>query len=171
MVRPDRILFLNRIVPDAYHGTKLDTARLIIKERKFLIGREPDQYLGDGIYFFEASIAYAREFASNKFQKAKIGIIRASISLGRCLDLNDLAYCEMLWQVAEKLEERGVTDLTDAFLINYYAENIEPFDTVRVSRPRSKGQKKLFRGSHFYRYVHLMICVRKPKQILQYELV
>ena len=47
------IEFRDTLVPEAFHGTSEDRAKVIQEEGKFKIFRSPKTYYGDGVYFFE----------------------------------------------------------------------------------------------------------------------
>lgn len=79
----------DKIVPDAYHGTRSDYAQNVIQNKKFHISTGKEQYLGDGVYFFEGSKWNAKDWARRKFKGEQIGIIKATINLWKCLDLNN----------------------------------------------------------------------------------
>jgi hypothetical protein len=61
--------------------------------------------LGDGIYFWEDGLRRAREWARD-FVKGPASIVRAEIDLGRCLDLADTEYLDLLRQTYFEVERR-----------------------------------------------------------------
>jgi hypothetical protein len=52
-------------------------------------------WLGDGGYFWEDGLRRAREWARD-FVKGPAGIVRAEIDLGRCLDLSETEYLDLI---------------------------------------------------------------------------
>ncbi len=161
-----------KIVPDAYHGTSKPAAQKIISTGQFEPSTDPDLYLGDGVYFFESSIQHAIDWARKKFGvTSSLGIIRAAIKMGRCLNLTLPEHQVFCLQVKEELEGYERRDWTDAAVINYIAENIVFPDTVRaVFLPGAKKARKMFPGSHFFKDIQIFICVKSVDNILQKKL-
>lgn len=93
-----------------YHGTTLGNANAI-RTGAFRPSNGPGEWLGRGIYFFEASPTMAWLWAKNavkidqtisgKFDKP--AIIAADIELRDCIDLFDLAWVNFVKKTAEKL--------------------------------------------------------------------
>jgi hypothetical protein len=125
------IRYVEKIVPDAYHGTELGRAKSIEVSRTFDESRGPDHYLGDGVYFYEASRWHAFAWAKRRWGTVAVGIIRATINLGRCLDLSSYEHRSLLRQVRRELLEKGVNSITDAVVINFFATMITEVDSVR----------------------------------------
>jgi hypothetical protein len=161
-----------KIVPDAYHGTSQETAEQIQKEERFLPSTGEDQYLGNGVYFFESSEWHARDWARKRCGDGKIGIICAGIDLGRCLDLNNGEHRGFIKTVAIKLAKMSGKAVTDALVINFITSYSAKVDTVRASYlgVNYQGGKKIFPGSHFYDYSQLMICVKNLGNIKKFSI-
>jgi len=127
------VTLLNKSVPDAYHGTSLTGMKKILR-KGFSIGRDPKSFLGDGVYFYEGSPELARIHAAERRGYKRYRIFQATVQLGRCLNLNTPEHCDILRTVRSVLIERKKKDrddLTDAFIINWYALNFEKqLDTV-----------------------------------------
>lgn len=163
-----QIKYIYKIVPDAYHGTKLEIAKKIIGEDKFhhsLYSHGNHPYLGRGVYFFEGALARAVKWAWGKFKRGEIGIIKAIINLGSCLDLTDPDNIKLLKYTESKLlGEKGLKTVTTAYVINACAA-IHDVDTVR-----SSFYKGSWPGSEFPNN-ELIICVRKNRAIGAMSLV
>lgn len=100
---------LDKIVPDAYHGTELNVAEKILKEQRFEVGSGEKLFLGEGAYFYEGSANLAEVWALKQGRKRgwkTYGVLQARIQLGRCLDLNCPEHRRELEQWAEELMER-----------------------------------------------------------------
>ncbi len=164
MVR--KIANLGKTVPDAFHGTDFDSACKIISDKEFYPSNDEDDYLGSGVYFFEASRWHAKDWVIRKANRngfASYAIIKAEINLGRCFDLNNFEHRKYLTEVVQVFEKRGAVGINDAVVINFFATQI-PIDTVRANYVvPAKG--KVFEGSRFYDYSCLMICVRNTELI------
>lgn len=159
----------DKIVPDAYHGTDGPSAdAILVSGFRHSVGEK--QYLGDGVYFFEAAPDRAARWAKKRCKRIRsnrYAVLRAEVQLGRCLDLHDDRIRELLSRIAAKMEKRG-RPLSDAAVISFAAQ-IYPIDTVRASRTVSSGGT-LFASSHFARAVELIICVRSTGNIFKVAL-
>lgn len=163
---PSKIKYVHKIVPEAYHGTRLDIARTIISEKKFQhspyrYGDHP--YLGEGVYFFEAALARAIKWAADKFKNGKMGIIKAIVNLGSCLDLSDPDNIKLLIRLKRKLlEEKQLTSVTNAYVI-HTCGIMYNVDTIRASFPKRQTE-----GFH---NIEVIICVRNDNSIMEMSLV
>ena len=170
------VKYFTKIVPDAFHGTKLEIARKINLNKKFEPSFREQNYLGDGVYFYEASLEHAKIWARKRSENGKIGVIRSTIHLGTCLDLHNREHLDFLRKTAIDLSERQNKPLTDAFVINFVVQLADStgikIDTIRATHTRSrKNLSKVFKGSHFYYEIALMICVRNLKNIYTFSLI
>lgn len=168
-MKKTKIINIEKFIPDAYHGTTLESARIIAKEG-FKKSTGEQQYLGDGVYFFETSEAEAIYWAKRRSSGELIGVIKSTVNLGRCLDLNDREHRDLITNVANKLKEKEDLKITDAVVINFVASTFSQIDSVRATHFRPKKQKKLFKGSRFFETPRLIICMRNLKYILTKEL-
>ncbi|HKL82757.1 MAG TPA: hypothetical protein VJ879_09585 [Desulfobacter sp.] len=168
MKKPN-IVNIEKIIPDAYHGTSAKNAKNICQEG--FRPSEGEQYLGDGVYFYEAAMSHAENWARKQFKGEPIGVLKSTINLGRCLDLHVKEHQELANFVAEKLRKRGKWAITDAVVINFIASNFLPIDSVKATYVSSKTTKRVFDGSRFYSHSRLIICVRNLKNILKVSLV
>lgn len=161
----------NKIIPDAYHGTKYDYALKISKENKFIPAADSNAFLGSGVYFFESSIWHAKEWAKKKYVGEDVGIINAVINLGRCLDLHNQEHKFFLADFRERLKKKGKDiEITDALVINLITTINPEIDTVRVTHIQAQ-YKKIFEESRFFDYSQLIICVKNLNRILKITLV
>lgn len=150
-----------QIIPEAYHGTDLDSADMIVKGNAFSLSIGDDHYLGDGAYFFENSVWHAKEYGKKTAKRIGatcFGVIKATIKLGRSLDLNDYESRQYIRQFAKQLQSIGVPAITEGVVINMIAKK-NSIDTVRATYTvPDKG--KILPNSRFFEYSGLMICVR-----------
>ena len=164
-----KIRYVYHIIPEAYHGTAMARAREIAETGAFRTSRKKSNHLGDGVYFYEGSEWHAAQWAKRITSDGNIGIICASINLGKCFDLHNYAHRRLLRHVRGKLRRKGIEGITDALVINFYANNIEQFDTIRATRTvPEKG--KIFPESRYHEFTELVICVRNLKMILNIQL-
>jgi hypothetical protein len=160
---------VDEIVPDAYHGTSKDNAEKIKKGGKFVRSTGNDQYLGDGVYFFDSSEWHAKDWARRRY--TEIGVICAEIKLGKCLDLYNKEHLSFLQEKFKELQKKlGQPTLKDAVVINWIAGDFHTkIDTVRALHVR-KSSKKIFPGSHFYEDTVIMICVKNSDHIISFDI-
>ncbi len=156
----------DKIIPDAYHGTDYDTAEKIVSNKEFVPSIGDEHYLGDGVYFFESSLWHAKDWAQKSTKKKSLktlGVIKAKIDLGRCLDLNDFNCRMYIKSVATEFISRGIDTITEGVVINFIAKQTG-IDTIRANYVvPEKGP--IFKDSRFFNYSCLMICVRNTKSI------
>ncbi len=90
-----------------FHGCDSDTyEKVLYKHEKLIASRNSYDWLGNGIYFWENSLARAEEWAESYCNRhndrhlsdkpKKPAVIGAVISLGHCLDLTDYGSSEIL---------------------------------------------------------------------------
>lgn len=164
------VTYYERIIPDAYHGTTLVSAEKILRDREFkpsLYTDFKDHWLGDGAYFFESSEQFAKQqgrkvVRKNNLVDKNIGVIRATINLGRCLNLNTLEHTEAVYAAKEHLKRAGKEPVTDALAINLVAV-LTNSDVVKGSftwRTFGKISNRLPIANPVF------ICVRNQSNIL-----
>jgi hypothetical protein len=167
------IAYVKKIIPDAYHGTSRSIAERILIEG-FIYGHDDTKYLGDGVYFFEASERNAKYWAKSRYPSEPC-VIQAVIDLGRCLDLNNQEhrrllrrlYKELLAEMQRRSKDKASfeCEITDAFLIEFVASQCK-LDTVRALQVKP-DRGTLFEGSRLMIYQDLVISVRNTDCILQ----
>lgn len=174
-----------------YHGCDRETGERLLLNEAFRPSENDYDWLGSGIYFWEANPDRAYDWAVEHSERirqksgAVVGpfVVGAVIELGFCLDListNGLqaveqaygSYCAVAAASGAKIPENvGGDDLflrkLDCAVINYLhavrnAAGDEPFNTVRAVF--TEGEY-LYPNSGFRRKTHIQICVRKPSNI------
>lgn len=162
--------YIYKVVPDAFHGTSKSNAENILRTKKFILSRSEDCYLGDGIYFFEGAQSLAEWWAKKQNPDKQVGIILASIQLGRCLDLANPDHRNLVKGVGERIKRRkDKEEISDALILNLITTKIEPeIETIRGIFPGGKG--KIYYGSRIYDRIHIMICVKKATNILKFKI-
>ncbi len=169
-----------------YHGCSQEAADRILSEQQFLPSTRTYDWLGAGVYFWEYAPYRALDWAILKSAHAggKPAVIRATIKLGRCLNLLDIEHIPGLLKAytsfAETIEEarlpcnteRGAHFL-DRLIIDAYCRAItrraaSPFQTVRGSF--AEGDP-IYPGSKILQKAHTQIAVRDTTCILRTALV
>jgi len=179
-----------------YHGCSKATGEEILAGRRDLTASENDyDWLGPGVYFWEADPVRAREWATRKFQATpsiEPFVLGAVIDLGNCLDLmarEDLeivrgAYISLkltrdmnpdqeplpVNAPANKNDGDVLLRRLDCATIRHLHEVLEeidehPFDTVRGLFTEGGP---LYPGSGFSAKAHVQITVRSLGNIKAY---
>ena len=162
---------IEKIIPDAYHGTTNAFADIIMGESKFGASTGDQQYLGDGAYFFESSLSSAKWWGRKTARKHSLtgfSAIKAVLNLGRCLDFNNGEHTKFIADVRNQLAVRGVNNINDAVVINFIGEQYG-IDSVRACHGYNRSNY-IFSGSRFKINVYIMICMRNLNLISGIEL-
>ena len=165
------IKYIQKILPDCFHGTDIASYKSVCNDG-FHHSTGPEQFLGDGVYFWEGSELLAVRWAIKKTKRARAQtyvVIQATIDLGYCLDLTKPEHLEIVEEAAQKLKaETPSYVINDPVVINFIDYAIQKLDTIRSINPKSK--KLIFKGSRFLSNVEPIICVRNTENILYFEL-
>src|SRR5260370_3855954 len=158
-----------------YHGTSVHNAVAVLHEGTFRPSQNDYDWLGHGIYFWEYAPYRAWNWARDKYG-ANAAVIQATVRLGRCLDLTDIRYTEIIRGAFDELREvyaakkmfiptnRGRARCLDCLVINYVAQYIFPeCETVRA--PFLEGLP-IFEGSALLSASHVQVVVRRPVAII-----
>lgn len=153
----------------------------MIDGEAFTASRNEYDWLGEGVYFWEANPLRALQFAAEWTSKGKIRkpyVVGAVIELGYCLDLTSstgiaaithahldfLAYCEKAGTPVPQNqggEDRLLRKL-DCAVVNHLHKVLEigkqpAFDTVKGIFIEGGP---IYQNSGFYKKTHIQICVR-----------
>jgi hypothetical protein len=164
-----------------YHGCDAAVAERLLKNQVFQPSQNDYDWLGEGVYFWEANPLRGLEFAieSSKRKASKIKkptLVGAVIDLGYCLDLTTSRGLQQVKTAHQKLktvfdqaqeplpqnQPDGMRHNLDCAVINYLhrlkEEESDPFDTVKgifIEAP------DLYSGSAFGSKNHIQIAVRR----------
>jgi hypothetical protein len=165
------IRFEDKVIPDAYHGTSKAFAENIIRTKKFQPSSGDDCYLGDGIYFFEAGKGHAKWWATKQYPGTQIALIIAVVQLGRCLDLGNPEHIALVSFTREEIKKKGAPEnLTDTAVINFLTSKIDK--EIETIRGYFHGSPlRLFSESKIFEITHVIICVKKHDNILNFRLL
>jgi hypothetical protein len=174
-----------------YHGCERETGEKLLGNQPFHFSGNTYDWLGSGIYFWEANPDRALDWAKRRAlrKKSKLGIdtepfvIGAILDLGFCLDLIsangtsavDEAYADLRGDFADSGKtipaNSGGEDLLhrklDCMVINYLHRSREKsghasFDSVRAVFTEGK---LLYPTAGFRRKTHIQLCVRNQNNI------
>jgi hypothetical protein len=176
-----------------YHGCDSEVGKTILADQYGMAASNKDyDWLGPGVYFWEADPTRAWEWADAKVASGSISepfVIGAAIDLGNCLDLMARDNLEILVNAYQSLsdvtnaagdqrslpENRGrdgdkLLRFLDCAVIRYLHEIIKekrlaPFDSVRGLF--SEGDD-LYPGSGFKKKTHTQLSICNPDCIKGY---
>jgi hypothetical protein len=175
----------------AYHGCERETGEKLLRYEAFRPSENTYDWLGSGIYFWEANPDRAYDWAVRHAERimqktgaiVKPFVVGAAIDLGFCLDLigtNGLqaveraysSFCDVIAASGAQIPENiGGTDLDlrrlDCAVINFLHDarkkaGDQEFDTVRAVF--TEGDP-LYPKSGFRHKTHIQICVRNQSAI------
>jgi hypothetical protein len=174
-----------------YHGCDTETAEKLLRNEPFIKSENEYDWLGSGIYFWEANpdraLSWAAESAQREATKRAIvepAVVGAVIDLGFCLDLisaNGIRAVEEAYAGFSDAMARseqpmpknsGGSDLRlrnlDCAVINYlhatrkHDPGLNEFDTVRGVFTEGK---QIYPDAGFREKTHIQICVRNEAMI------
>ena len=172
-----------------YHGCDRDVAERILAGDKFIPSTNDYDWLGHGIYFWEANprrgMEFAQEIARRKRGASRVltpAVVGAVVDLGLCLDLTTsdgieqarLAYNGLVAVAAKsstgELPENnrdGLRRPLDCAVLNMVhaireADGFRPIDTVKGTFIEGEP---IYRNASFFAKTHIQICVRNSECI------
>lgn len=161
-----------------YHGTRMSTAKdIVLGEQLFSPSVNEDDWLGNGIYFWEYGPQRAWRWAKDRYQDEEIAVLGAMIRLQNCFDLLDpdnvLALEKHYAQMIADCKATGITPpknvrsskYLDCRVFEYvYAASEaagEAVDSCRAVFVPSGGRKQRpWTASGIFHGAHIQICVR-----------
>lgn len=175
-----------------YHGTSRSVAeQIVLGKQPFGFSRNDDDWLGNGVYFWEHAPQQALSWAISRSELKRWDeepvVLGAMIRLGHCFDLLDPANIKEIERfhteyvdaaqaanvrVRENANSHKYLDCT-VFEFGYAAIEGDgrKVDTARAVYVPTGEDKRVWKRSWIYREAHIQICVRNPKCILGVWLV
>ena len=169
-----------------YHGCSQQVADRIFAEQQFLPSTRAYDWLGEGFYFWEYAPYRALEWAEQKCEQegGTPAVIRATIKLGRCLNLLDIKHLPDLLDVYNFIAastgttrmplntDRGAhfldREIIDTYCRVFALDVASPLQTVRGSFAEGAP---IYPGSKILQKAHTQIAVRDTACILRASLV
>ena len=151
-----------------YHGTEYDNALSILRNKNFIQSCTEDEWLGDGVYFFENDERQAICFITKARKVQNYKVIKANIKTKNLLDLIDLETYENFEQFARQFKDRYLKkkDNRPRKLINSVVlkamYKLKPYDVVRAVFPVPQTQPAPRTN---IQPMQIQICVKEPKCI------
>ncbi len=161
-----------------YHGCDEEVGERLLKGEPFKPSENDYDWLGHGIYFWEANPQRALSFAREQKSRGRIRkpfVIGAALTLGHCIDLMNEGSIESVAAAHEKLVDMhkkgtGHAPLTNTPLLkrldcavimmlhDMLAETqVQPADSLRGLYHEGGA---LYPGSAFSKKAHVQICIR-----------
>ena len=187
------LLFVYNNYPNlviGYHGCDESVRDAVVMGQELKWSRNPYDWLGNGIYFWENDWQRAYEWAEELKQNGKIqnpSVVGAVLDLGKCLNLLERRSIDVLSTGFNLLEDRcnrdgiripvnkNINDSNGWLLRNRDCAVIEeihdyirstdrqPYDSVRGLFEEGDPA---YPGSGFKKKTHIQICVTNPSCIL-----
>ena len=166
-----------------YHGCTRPVAERLLAGEPFQPSQNDYDWLGPGIYFWEANperaLQFARESIARKGEQEQPCVVGAVIDMGLCLDATTqkgLEAIRLAWHLLDSVFKKSGIDLprnTDHLkkldcavfkeLHNIRQRHQEqPVDTVRGNFIEGPP---LYPGATFHEKNHIQICVCNPARI------
>ncbi|MBI5000371.1 MAG: hypothetical protein HZB92_02435 [Euryarchaeota archaeon] len=165
----------NDQIVKAFHGTTHEKALHIVQTQQITPSTNPYDWLGHGIYFWEGSYERARHWAEKKYSK-NAAVVSTKIKLGRCINLFDLSWNEVIKRAHKELRQRcesngvimainknGRREL-DCSIINYITAHFYNVDTVRAAYIEGES---VLPTSLFVGLAHIQLVVRNIDMITE----
>jgi hypothetical protein len=168
-----------------YHGCDREIAESLLNgTTQFTASQNDWDWLGSGIYFWEANPLRGLEFAEEQKARGNLAdpfVVGAVLDLGYCLDLTSstgvtavraayINFAEVTAKAGKPMpRNRGGSDALlrelDCAVINHLHQiraSVQPplpsFDSVKGVFLAEGGQ--IYEGSCFYNKTHIQICIR-----------
>jgi hypothetical protein len=176
----------------AYHGCSRDTARKLLIGESFRDSTKPYDWLGRGVYFWEADPLRAWDWAL-RHRPQSPSLVGAAIDLGNCLDLTGQSGLRAVrdayedyrniqasygrpmpinedppgWRVGDLVLRHldcSVVDHLNTTVDKEAARHtgVQRFQTIRALFPEGEP---LYPTAGFRELTHIQICVRDRRQI------
>jgi len=167
----------------AYHGCDERVGRALLAGKPFRESNNDYDWLGGGIYFWEANPHRALSFAREQSRRGRVKkpfVVGAALTLGNCIDTLNEESIRMIAAAQKKLVRTcrlsgaplprnvGGPDLLlkrlDCAVIMALHEMLEDAGLPRADSLRGlyyEG-KRLYARSSFYEKSHVQICIRNP---------
>lgn len=166
-----------------YHGTRRSVAlEIVARGQTFEVSRNPDDWLGNGVYFWEHAPWQARAWAERRKKGKKwgepIAVLASMIRLGFCFDLLDpenVRYLKKIYgEFRSKQEAAGAPvrenyqhrKFLDCSVFQYLYAADPSIDSVRAVYVPTGAESRVWTRSWISNDAHIQVCVRNPACIL-----
>lgn len=172
-----------------YHGCHRDVAEQVLsgQAQHLKVSDNAWDWLGTGIYFWEADPVRGFEWAVSRYGETDAAVVGAVIHLGHCLNLLSRRAVMVLEAAYEsflihhersypdkplpenRLTPKGPSHALDCAVINhlhYLRETMRPQPALPYNTVRGLYQEggSAFHGSRLMAKTHVQVCVRTPAE-------
>jgi hypothetical protein len=164
------------VTATGHHGTTFGAAQLILKEG-FKKSSKPEDWLGDGVYFFQDAPIRALAWAEELFDPP-FAVIEADIDLTDFIDLLDIGWINWLAELHDQFVDefrrsgqqlpvqKGGAHRADRALLNFAVEVLEGEGlSVAGIRGAFAEGTAIFPNSALMTRSHVQIAVRRLSAI------
>lgn len=166
------------MIVSGYHGTSSEVAERIMAVG-FQLSRNPYDWLGDGVYFFQDAPQRAWDWARERYGDHG-AVVGAEILLGSCIDLLDLGWYQVMVEAYDSyvnilrdsgqpipVQSRGAHRL-DREVMNYMIGVLHEsgFGVTCVRAAFGEG-RPVYPDSALYDRAHVQIAVRDIEACIQ----
>jgi len=167
-----------------YHGTRQETAKKIVNlESRFQPSRNNDDWLGNGIYFWEHAPQQAWKWARKRYATStKIAVLGSMIRLGTCFDLldpengtalkilHDLMKREIKKAGESVPQNANARKYLDCKTLEYayaaFESGGKPVQSCRGVYVPTGSKGRLWNRSWLSKDAHIQLCIRDSSCIL-----
>ena len=161
-----------------YHGTTISRGESILKNKYYFVSYKEDEWLGNGVYFFEKDIYQAVDFCTKARRYDDYIILKSKIEAEICIDLDRLETMTILDKIAKKINKRyknltngRYTKLTNCEILEDLYR-IKPYDLVKktfVIQKRDKIQNTNFLWVQVQMCVRNRDCIKTIEEVIRNE--
>jgi len=166
-----------------FHGTSAKVADDLVAGEPFTPSTSDNEWLGNGVYFWEYAPKQAWWWAKRFNKSANPAVVGAMIRLGNCFDLLDSQNVAVLRRAKEGMmrmmrreklelpENRRKYKNLDCAVFNYFYRQVEEQGEPRIESARAayvptESKKRIWHASWIYQDTHIQLCIREQKNIL-----
>jgi hypothetical protein len=158
-----------------FHGSDVERCEQICSNTRYHISNSEEEWLGNGIYFFENDIAQAEYWCTTVKQYNEWGIVKSDIEATVVIDMLLIENIRLFERVAKevknkylKLKDGTKRKIVDAVIFNMmYA--LQAYDMVRCVFDATYIKVSLERSR--IKPMQIQLCVRHRDCIKTYERV
>lgn len=128
-----------------FHGTTREYADIILRTNNFIASTDEEEWLGNGVYFFEDDVFQAYDYCVKAKKYAEYAILKSHIEAEIVLDLINKKTFKEFNDFAKRLQNRYLKRkdgkprrLINAVVLNFLYE-LKPYDMVRAAFPVPPG--------------------------------
>lgn len=155
-----------------YHGTTVLRGENILSSKQYSISYKEEEWLGQGVYFFEKDIQQAVNFCVKARKYEDYIILKSKIEANICIDLDNLETMKILERISKeinkrymKLKDGSPRKLKNAVILEKLYK-IKQYDVVKKTFPVLKTTN--INDTNFI-WVQVQICVRNRECIKTIE--